>query len=443
MTWWKNRDKNRAFGGPDRDEDDSESSSQFNERNQRDDEQDEDFQGPKPENEDNVRHLPAPLHLTNGYHNNNGNGKKKKKKENGFSYNYGRYNSDRDDDYDYGYGYGSYGGGWGSSGYSSWKPKTEKDFESYDFLKEYSQVFNLYTASTPSISPYSNKAIYIIDILSKLGIKFRCDIFPATSSHYSNGNAATDTTSHRLINIIAEPNPNVQGPAIVFSAHHDVANVRSENCQDNGASVCNLLRLASLISQSPADSQRTLIVFTDCEESGARGARRFAEGFVSDYKRKDKNDNMEHEIHGEISGVVILELTGHGKEIWTDCTGNQKEQQLHRKLEAAAKKTLPKFSTPPSDVSAFRGKGAALCIGTLKTEDLRMKETWRICHSMTDTIELCEEDDMKDFTEFLHAASKIGVTPLTEESETAQLELELEVEEPKSEQEETEPEILD
>jgi hypothetical protein len=434
MNWWKNRNKDRAFGGPDRDEDDGESSSSFNMRNQRDEEEEDEepnYRVPNLDEEDNIRNLPVPLHLTNGYHN-NGNGKKKKKDK--FNYNYGRYNSDRPDrDYDYDYGYG---GGWGGSGgYTSYEPKTEKDFESYDFLKEYSQVFNLYAASTPSISPYSNKAIYIIDVLSKLGIKFRCDIFASSSGYsYGRSNAATDTTSHRLINIIAEPNPGIQGPAIVFSAHHDVANVRSENCQDNGASVCNLLRLASLISQNPNDSQRTLIVFTDCEESGMRGARRFAEGFVSEYKRTEKNPNtVEHEIYGEISGVVILELTGHGKEIWTDCTHNQKEQQLHRKLEAAAKKTLPKFSTPPSDVGAFRGKLGALCIGTLKTDDLHTKATWRIIHGMTDTIEGCSEEDMKEFTEFLHAASKIGVAPAATE-ETTQLELNLESE-PKPESE--------
>lgn len=435
MTWWKkDKNNNRSMGGPDRDDDDSESSERFNMRNSlnQDDEDEEeeesDIQGPKPE--DNVRNLPVPLHLTNGYHK-NGNGKKKKKKHQEFMYNYGRFSSrDREDDYDFGFG-------WGGHSNHSWEPKTEKDFTSYDFLKEYSQVFNLFSASTPTISPYSNKAIYIIDVLSKLGIKFRIDMFPSTSfGTYMKSNSATDTTSHRLINIVAEPNPNVQGPAIVFSAHHDVANVRSENCQDNGASVCNLLRLASLVSQNPNDSQRTIIVFTDCEEAGMKGARHFADGFVSESKRKDKNSPYaEHEIHGEISGVVILELTGHGKEIWTDCTGNPKEQQLHRQLEAAAQKRLHKFHTPPSDVGAFRGKLGALCVGTLKTDDLFNKATWRIIHGMTDTIEGCEEEDMNEFSEFLHAASKVGKLPEAT-VETEQLSIEFQDE---TEKEETEP----
>jgi hypothetical protein len=226
MTWWTNKDKKKRGNQSDEDnffmnrqrssqEDDDEELFLNNlEQDEEEEEEEEetDIHGPhqQDDDEDNVRHLPVPSYLTNGYHN-NGN-KNKNKKENGFNYNYGRSNYGRYDDYDYGYGgYGSYGN------YTAWEPKTEKDFDAYDFLKEYSQVFNLFTASTPTISPYSNKAIYIIDVLSKLGVKFRVDIFPAGHTYsYGKTNYATETTSHRLINIIAEPNPNVARACISF-----------------------------------------------------------------------------------------------------------------------------------------------------------------------------------------------------------------------------------
>jgi hypothetical protein len=377
-------------------------------RHNRDDDGENNTHGPQ--ERDNIRNLPAriPESLTNGYH------KKKDKEKLGddgwpefdFDSQYNRFSQ-----YDY------------SSYESNYKPRTVKDYEAYELLRDYSKVFNMFPASTPYITPYSNHAIYIIDILSKLGVKFRVDVFPYNGGGYSSYGDATDTTAHRLINIIAEPNPEVTGPAIVFTAHHDVANPRSENCQDNGASVCHLLRLAALISENPTASQRTLIVFTDCEESGAKGARRFAK----DVKSKPFNDdsrNVEHKIFGEISGALVLELTGHGDVYWTDCNHHDRDKELHKRLEKAAKKSLPKLSTPPSDVISFReNKFPALCIGTLPSEDMKTKATWSQCHRMSDNIEGCDSKDMKAFTEFLIEVSKVKENELIEPP--SQLELEL------------------
>lgn len=367
-----------------------------------------------PQERDNVRHLPAriPESLTNGYHRD----KDKSKTLDGDGW----------DDWDSHFSrFDSSSGYYRFGNYADYKPRTTKDFSAYEFLKDYSKIFNVFPASTPYITPYSNHAIYIIDILSKLGIKFRVDVFPYNDSSYYSFSDSTDTTSHRLINIIAEPNPGTPGPAIVFSAHHDVANPRSENCQDNGASVCHLLRLAALIAENPTESQRTLLVFTDCEESGAKGARRF----VKDVKSSKELNALVHPNHGEISAALILELTGHGDVYWTDCHGNPVDKQLHRRLERAAKKSLPKLSTPPSDVMSFRNaKIPALCIGTLPQEDMTIKATWSQCHRMTDTIDGCNEKDMEAYTEFLLEVSKIkDQEESTHEPETpsAQLELEL------------------
>lgn len=298
------------------------------------------------------------------------------------------------------YAYGPYLLGQGMMENLDFLGRMEEDFSryepsSYDILLSYSSVFNLYTASSPQPNPFSNKVMFIIDALNKMGVKYSLDIFS-----YEGGNlhwSGSLNASHKLVNIIAEPNPNAIGPAVIFCAHHDVANVRSENCQDNGASVCNLLQLASKIKNSQEESKRTIILFTDSEESGARGAKRFV------------TQHLANKAYGEIESIINLELTGKGNVVWSDC---ETENDLHKSLETVLGKTIPKFSTPPSDAKVFRRYGyPVLCIGILPEDDLTSKETWRICHSMKDIIDGCNRNDMKDFTEFLLDITKNQTKP--------------------------------
>lgn len=268
---------------------------------------------------------------------------------------------------------------------------------SYDYLMAYSGIHNLFTANTPQPNPFSNRAMYIINTLSNMGVKFSIDIF-----EFDGANAHWDN-SHKLVNIIAEPNPQVEGPATVFCAHHDVANIHSQNCQDNGASVCNLLKLTSLIHKAPTESKRTLILFSDCEEYGARGAKRFA----TNTNPKKSGNIINHRSHGEIESVINLELTGKGNVVWSDCSNIKRENDLHQSLESVLGKTIPKLNTPPSDAMMFRKYDyPVLCIGTLPENDLKDRQTWRLCHSLRDTIDGCNRKDMEDFTNFLFNLTK-------------------------------------
>lgn len=306
------------------------------------------------------------------------------------------------------YGYGPYKHnkmGWEHFLLEEYHLPVKREKESYNFLEEYSDVYNLYPASTSQPNPFSNKAMYIINTLTKMGVKYTIDIFTyeGNSIHWNTGSA----NSHKLVNIIAEPNSQVEGAAIVFCGHHDVANVHSQNCQDNGASVCNLLRLASIIKKAPAESKRTIILFSDCEESGARGAKRFA---YQSTKKKEE-DFVTHDIYGKIDSVVNLELTGKGTEVWSDCTQEKPEIELHNFLEKTLGKKVHKFKTPPNDAITFRRYNyPVLCIGTLPKEDLKEKDTWRLCHSIKDTIEGCSRKDMEDFTQFLFNLTKVTQT---------------------------------
>ena len=307
------------------------------------------------------------------------------------------------------YGYGPYrrgGMSWENLLFLEELPPLQFSNQAYDLLRDYASVYNLYPASTSQPNPFTNKAMFIIDTLTKMGVKYTIDIFTYEGNNVLWG--TNDNSSHKLINIIAEPNPQATGPAIVFCAHHDVANVHSENCQDNGASVCNLLRLASLIKNSNTESQRTIILFSDCEESGARGAKQFA---CKSKKNKENPSIIDHDIYGQISAVINLELTGAGTVVWSDCESKKPEIELHERLEHILGETIPKLHTPPSDAIAFRKFSyPVLCIGILPEEDMTNKETWRLCHSLKDNIEGCSRKNMEDFTEFLFNLTKTTTT---------------------------------
>ena len=279
----------------------------------------------------------------------------------------------------------------------------ERTVEAYDFLRDYSDIHNQYRACTPQPNPFSSKVMFIISALTKMGVKYTIDIFSYDGFDLNWGLSAE--TSHKLVNIIAEPNPEVKGAAIVFVAHHDVANIHSNNCQDNGASVCNLLRLASLLKKDGDKSQRTLLLFSDCEEYGARGAERFAKKTVKD---TDNKAIILHETFGEISEVINLELTGKGDVVWSDCEFKKPEIELHEKLEKTFGKSIPKLDTPPNDAIAFRKYFyPVLCIGILPENDMKHKDTWRVCHSLKDNLEGCNRKDMEDFTTFLFNLTKL------------------------------------
>ena len=345
------------------------------------------------------------LNLAYGYgpsenideHNSGRNSKKNRKK------NKGRFYPVHDD---YGRFFQSY----------SYKPKEAKDYSSYDFLQDLVKIHNQYPASASQPNPFSLRAVYIIDILNKLGVRTTSDIFNHSSGKSLSWGWNNDSFSHKLLNIIAEPNQNTKSelPAILFVAHHDVSNIHSENAQDNSASVCNLLRLASIIQEKSMvelNMRRVVILFSDCEETGTRGAKRMA-------------DEIKTGKYGNVSEVINLELTGKGKIVWADyCSGYNnnnspdKEKELAEKLKTCCPNNrLEKFSCPPNDAPSFRSSGLpALCIGILPENDIQTHSTWRLCHSLTDTIEKCDEKDMTEFVEvlvkFVEETSSLPVKP--------------------------------
>src|ERR1035437_8634935 len=182
-------------------------------------------------------------------------------------------------------------------------PHIKTGYELLDVMKD---VRNIQSSYKPSYSPLTNRASFIINTLNELGVSYELDIFDAA------GYDLYDYTNSKLLNIIVKFGSRSGKPAIVFSAHHDISNPHSENCQDNTASVCNLLHLCAKLkgqaygeSKNLLESRPVIIVFTDREEAGGVGARRMSQRLL----RGD---------FGKFEYVINLELTGLGTSVWAD-----------------------------------------------------------------------------------------------------------------------------
>jgi hypothetical protein len=255
----------------------------------------------------------------------------------------------------------------------------------HDYLRDLCRTKNVYSSSTHTLNPLSNRALFIIQALNDMNLPYKLDIFNRSYSY------CFSFDEPKLCNIIVELPSDSKEPAIVLSAHHDVSNIHCDNAQDNSASVCNLIHLCKILSKEKLN-RRVLIVFTDGEECGMMGAKQFVK------KAKDKK-------YGEIEFSLILELTGLGTEFWVDTKntgGSRNAKSVKRIEEVFGRDKFHHVSTPPSDVGAFRNEFMdASCIGILPKSDLYNHELWRICHSPNDTVDKTEEKDMLAFVEVL------------------------------------------
>ncbi|MDP2692707.1 MAG: M28 family peptidase [bacterium] len=273
----------------------------------------------------------------------------------------------------------------------------------YEWLDEMKDVRNVQSSYKPSQSPLTNRATFIINALNTIGVQYELDIFDEA------GYDLYDYSRPKILNIIVRFGSRSGQPAIAFMAHHDVANINSENCQDNSASVCNLLHLCAILKEQAIGeskniiSQRpVIIVFSDKEEVGGTGSRYFS-------------GRMLRGDFGTIEYVLNLELTGLGdrKGIWVDTENIKRwKKDILVKTPAILKCDeilgvggYQEVYTPFSDSFVMRRCGVdSVCIGILPADELigiGRKETWSLCHSETDTIEKCNEQDMRMFVDIL------------------------------------------
>lgn len=262
----------------------------------------------------------------------------------------------------------------------------------FEYLKELCTIRNESNCLTPNLDPITNRVRFITDKLTELGIRYNTTIF----NHSYKIDYKQGSDYGKLINIEVDfysksNNQLNSANRIIFIAHHDINNPHSENAQDNSASVCNLIKLCEIISKVDSLNRNVSIVFTDNEEFGGYGAGQLGIDI--------KNGKF-----GNVDYVVNLELTGVGNNLWCDGVfHDEAKTNLHKHIENIIGVDKISFvQTPFNDSIILRGIGIdSVCIGILPDWDLRQKNTWRLCHSLSDTADKCNAEDMDNFVEFL------------------------------------------
>jgi len=279
------------------------------------------------------------------------------------------------------------------------RPELLSELTGYDYLYDMCKnVRNLSHSGSGYLNPITPRLQYIMNTLASQGIPY--EFVPLDSS---NGECEADNT--KLANVIVTFESAQEFPlgGMVFSAHHDIANPNSENCQDNTASVCNLIHLCTLLNKVPKEelNQNVVIAFTDCEEIGGRGMNKLIEEIKDDK-------------YGNVTSMYALELTACGDEFWI--TGTDSKSLMYTNLrDNIGDKTLEVVRTPYNEsINASRSGLQACCIGTLPLLEMNIAkergycETWGLCHSLSDTFEKsANKDDMNSFVNILLNLIKI------------------------------------
>lgn len=277
----------------------------------------------------------------------------------------------------------------------------EKDVLTIDDYTGYNHLYNICknirnerASSRGYLSPITDRLNYIIQSLSTHGINFRAVSFDHYNKELVTGNDL------KLANVMVDFKVNESDETIIFTAHHDIANPNSENCQDNTASVCNLIDLCVQLKKAFENGELTKNVtvgFTDCEEVGGRGMNQLIK-------------EIDNGLYGERESVTIyaLELTACGNNFWV--SGITKDSEFYNEIKELTKKEeVFVVNTPYNEsVNARRYGIKACCIGILDDDNIEQVlgrgycESWGLCHSLEDTFEKsADENSMNNFVQDL------------------------------------------
>lgn len=196
-----------------------------------------------------------------------------------------------------------------------------------------------------------------------------------------------------------------KGP-LMLMAHHDINNPKSENANDNSASIVNALLLKTLSPKVP-------ICFTDGEEFGGFGAKRLA-------KRMLERDM---DFAPQVRTVLNLELTGRGGKYFFVGKNINERSMLSEFIGEMFDN--PIYSVPFNDSVILETMGIDSCVINPLPPLTESEKSWEsgyndlnpieylgehlnkkvlyLCHSKEDTVKKCSNKDMEEFiTEVLY-----------------------------------------
>ena len=330
---------------------------------------------------------------------------------------------------------------------------------SHKILEDFSKVRNLHSSYKPSQTRTTPRMDFIIQTLDEMGLEYEVDVFKEVNSYStylvnkdkmkrlrkdnkiriflekSISKYKTETIDLDLVKYMnmgsirmgAEPIDMVKlrrylifnktekagyygniivrfkakeetDDTIMFTAHHDVSNVNSDNCIDNSASVCNLLKFAEELKDKELD-KNIYIVFTDGEEYGGKGAR-----YLSERIHKGEFGQF-------VEYIVNLEITARGKNYWAErqMSDSNLLDKIRNMSVGRENKVFAEHGVPFNDSIIFRRFNIdSVCIGSITDKDVKALETkyfcetWGMCHSSNDSFSLAVEEDMSEFVELLH-----------------------------------------
>jgi hypothetical protein len=247
-----------------------------------------------------------------------------------------------------------------------------------------------------SKTPVTARILFIVEQLNNLGINYQIVPFvPDFYQMYTRNNFHFKNNKLVNVNVFFKATKRTK-KTIIFTAHHDIANPRSDNLQDNSASVSNLIYLCDKINRMKERNKNVFVVFTDCEEFGGKGATHFCQQINSG---ELGNFNVE--------GIIDLELTAVGTELWTEVISPD-ESKLMKKIKKLYGEMPNQFRTPYNQAMTMRGLGQdAICIGILPKSDIRSLKkgfyckNWALCHSPLDVFENANKTDMNRLVNLL------------------------------------------
>lgn len=181
-------------------------------------------------------------------------------------------------------------------------------------------------------------------------------------------------------------NMNLKRDTVMFIAHYDSVNYNFDNVLDNLASVVNLINLSYMLRKNRNELKvNPVIVLTDEEEKVS----------FTDSGSRYLADRIKEGIFGKVLNVINLELTAVGSIVWS----TDKIERLDSVI----------VTSPFNDSTILQKNGvSSVCIGLFDKTSMeqyserRFCDIWSFCHSPSDSVSLCNFEDMRNLAERLY-----------------------------------------
>lgn len=251
----------------------------------------------------------------------------------------------------------------------------------YNAIYDFCKIKNKNNFTRNNNNKPSDRVNYLIKLIESENIDYELDEF-----YYQRRRGAKKSG----FNIILKGTSNK-----IITAHHDVVNTKSDNANDNSASVINVLMLKKLLPE-------VHVVILDGEEIGGVGSQRLS------YQIKNRK-------FGDIKWVLNLELTGKGGQyffigdyygklsdhiqfLFNKCSKNitlfnDSDIFFRNDIDSTVINTLPLMETYESN-SEIDYKFGVKWGNSYLNDDLIY-----LCHTNEDSLDTIDVDDMKEFVE--------------------------------------------